>query len=103
MKLLCPERQPPEHGSRLWKSLFERCRLAVQRVFIETEHIKLDSFLKWAGIVATGGQARALLRENRVRVNGEPEERRGRKLRPGDEVHVQGAGTFRLEPGKGNQ
>jgi ribosome-associated protein len=54
------------------------------------ETIKLDQFLKLAGIVQTGGEAKMLIRMGEVRVNGEIETRRGRKLRHGDVVHVHG-------------
>ena len=47
---------------------------------IETEFIKLDAALKYAALVATGGEAK----EGRVTVNGEPCTMRGKKLRPGD-------------------
>jgi Uncharacterized conserved protein, COG2501 len=57
--------------------------------------IKLDQFLKLAGVVPTGGQAKQLIQAGQVRVNGEVENRRGRKLRPGDEVAV-GGGVWRV-------
>lgn len=57
---------------------------------IETEYIKLDSFLKAENIVASGGEAKILIAEGEVRVNGEVETRRGRKLRPGDRVEAGG-------------
>ncbi|MCF2972121.1 RNA-binding S4 domain-containing protein [Synechococcus sp. Nb3U1] len=52
--------------------------------------IKLDQFLKLAGVVSTGGQAKQLILAGQVRVNGQVETRRGRKLRFGDEVVVLG-------------
>ena len=55
-----------------------------------TEYIKLDSFLKAINEVGTGGEAKLLLAEGVVKVNGEVEMRRGRKLRPGDSVAVEG-------------
>ena len=54
------------------------------------EYIKLDQFLKLAQIVMTGGQAKAMILEGLVKVNGEVELRRGRKLRHGDRVEVEG-------------
>lgn len=54
------------------------------------EYIKLDQFLKLAQIAMTGGQAKALIQSGLVRVNGEVETRRGRKLRHGDRVLVAG-------------
>ncbi len=50
--------------------------------------IKLDQFLKLADIVQSGGEAKHLIRSGGVTVNGEPEIRRGRKLRAGDVVMV---------------
>ncbi|HAJ35037.1 MAG TPA: RNA-binding protein [Chloroflexi bacterium] len=54
------------------------------------ETIKLEQFLKLAQVVATGGQAKVLIQSGVVRVNGLVETRRGRKLRPGDQVEVDG-------------
>ncbi len=52
--------------------------------------MKLDQFLKWRGVSGTGGQAKLLIQSGAVRVNGEVETRRGRKLRRGDRVAVEG-------------
>lgn len=57
---------------------------------IKTESIKLDQFLKWANLAATGGEAKLMVQEGNVLVNGEIETRRGRTLVPGDEVEVKG-------------
>lgn len=54
------------------------------------EYIKLDQFLKLADIVSTGGQAKLLILDGMVRVNGVVETRRGRKLYDGDRVEVDG-------------
>jgi ribosome-associated protein len=54
------------------------------------ETIKLDQFLKLAQVVQTGGEAKVLIQSGQVMVNGEVETRRGRKLRPGDVVRVDG-------------
>jgi len=59
-------------------------------VQIETEYIKLDSFLKAVDVVSSGGEAKILIMEGLVLVNGEVEQRRGRKLRPGDRVVCDG-------------
>lgn len=53
---------------------------------IDTEFIKLDSFLKAVDAVSSGGEAKIIIGEGMVSVNGEVELRRGRKLRPGDKV-----------------
>ncbi|MCL6429916.1 MAG: RNA-binding S4 domain-containing protein [Anaerolineae bacterium] len=50
--------------------------------------IELDSFLKLKGLVGTGGQAKVLIQAGQVRVNGQVETRRKRKLREGDVVTV---------------
>jgi ribosome-associated protein len=55
---------------------------------IDTEYIKLDSFLKAVNIASSGGEAKFIITEGMVRVNGETELRRGRKLYPGDLVEV---------------
>lgn len=53
---------------------------------ISTPFIKLDSFLKAENMVASGGEAKIVIAEGLVTVNGEVELRRGRKLYPGDRV-----------------
>ena len=57
--------------------------------------IRLGQLLKLADLADSGGDAKALLESNAVRVNGEPETRRGRQLHPGDEVTV-GEATVRV-------
>jgi ribosome-associated protein len=57
---------------------------------ISTEYIKLDSFLKLVSEAGSGGEAKILIAEGLVSVNGVVESRRGRKLRPGDIVGVEG-------------
>lgn len=56
----------------------------------EDKHIQLDQFLKLMNVVGSGGEAKHLIREGGVLVNGESETRRGRKLRNGDQVEVGG-------------
>lgn len=57
-----------------------------QIIRIRTEYIKLDQFLKFAGLTETGGQAKELVLAGGVTVNGEPCLARGKKLRAGDVV-----------------
>jgi ribosome-associated protein len=52
--------------------------------------IRLGQALKVAGIVGSGGEAKQLLAEGEVTVNGEPEQRRGRQLHPGDTLAAHG-------------
>ena len=55
---------------------------------ITTDYIKLDSFLKGVNVVGSGGEAKIIISEGEVCVNGEIETRRGRKLYPGDRVSL---------------
>jgi len=48
--------------------------------------MKLDQFLKWNNIVSSGGEAKFLIKSSKIKVNGEIEKRRGRKLVKGDKV-----------------
>lgn len=57
---------------------------------IDTPFIKLDGFLKAENLAASGGEAKLLIIEGMVKVNGEIETRRGRKLYPGDQVELDG-------------
>ncbi len=52
------------------------------------EHITLDALLKAAGLAGSGGEAKTLIQQGGVLVNGEVDLRRGRKVRAGDEVAV---------------
>lgn len=62
----------------------------MERILIHTEFIKLDSLLKLAGLVETGGEAKLLIQNGQVEVNGEVCTMRGKKLRPGDTVTLDG-------------
>ncbi len=59
-------------------------------IAIRTEFIKLQDLLKFAGAVETGGDAKRIIQEGRVAVNGEPCAMRGKKLRPGDRAVIDG-------------
>lgn len=56
------------------------------QIKIQTEFIKLDALLKFAALVGTGGEAKYVISEGMVSVNGEACTMRGKKLRPGDTV-----------------
>ena len=62
--------------------------MRVRDVAISTEMIRLGQLLKLAGVIDSSGEAKAFLATTPVTVNGEPESRRGRQLRPGDEVRA---------------
>jgi ribosome-associated protein len=57
-------------------------------VEVRDQSIRLGQLLKLAGVAGTGGEAKALLADGVVSVNGEPEARRGRQLHGGDVVEV---------------
>ena len=61
-----------------------------REVPIRGEMIRLGALLKLAGLIGAGGEARAVLAEGGVLVNGEPERRRGRQLHHGDAVEAGG-------------
>lgn len=61
------------------------------KINIQTEFIKLDSFLKFSGAAADGGDAKSMIADGLVLVNGEPCLMRGKKLYPGDIVSADGA------------
>lgn len=64
-------------------------------ISIYTDFIKLDSFLKLAGIAGTGGHAKILIQEGEVKVNGDVCTMRGKKLFRGDEISFEGE-TFKI-------
>jgi ribosome-associated protein len=60
----------------------------IQEVEIYTETITLGQFLKWAGLVETGQQAKSVIQEGEVKLNGVVETRRGKQLQPGDIIEI---------------
>lgn len=60
-------------------------------ITITTEYIKLQDLLKFAAIASTGGEAKIMVQEGQVTVNGEVCTQRGRKIRLGDDVCANGA------------
>ena len=58
----------------------------MEKISINTEFIKLDSLLKFAALVGTGGEAKYVIGEGMVKVNGEVCTMRGKKIYPGDRV-----------------
>ena len=63
----------------------------MEKIEITTEFIKLDALLKFAALVGTGGEAKMVIADGLVGVNGETCTQRGKKLYPGDKVDFQGA------------
>lgn len=62
----------------------------------EEEYIKLGQLLKFAGVLDRGSDEKGFLAANDVKVNGKAENRRGAKIRPGDEVIVGGSLTIKV-------
>lgn len=62
----------------------------MENIEITTEYIKLQDLLKLAAAVQTGGEAKIVIQEGDVTVNGEVCTMRGKKLRPGDDVCFNG-------------
>ena len=65
-----------------------------EKITIETEFITLGQFLKLADVIQTGGMAKWFLSEHEIFINGEQDQRRGRKLRTGDKIQIAGFGEF---------
>lgn len=62
----------------------------METIAITTEFIKLQDLMKFADLVSSGGEAKVLIQEGEVSVNGAPCLQRGKKLRPGDTVSFRG-------------
>ena len=65
-----------------------------EEIKLNTEFITLGQFLKLADVIQSGGMAKWFLSENDIFINGEQDQRRGRKLRVGDKIHIPGHGEF---------
>ena len=64
------------------------------QIKIDTEYITLGQFLKVADLIQSGGMSKWFLSEHEVFINGEQDQRRGRKLRSGDEIRIPSFGTY---------
>ena len=60
----------------------------MKKINIVTEYITLGQFLKFANLISNGGEAKGFLAQNNPLVNGEPENRRGRKLYCKDQIII---------------
>ena len=60
----------------------------MQTIIITGEYIKLQDLLKFASLVSTGGEAKQLILDEQVTVNGEVCTMRGKKMRPGDKCAI---------------
>jgi ribosome-associated protein len=71
--------------------------MQTKKVQITTEFIKLEGLLKLEGVAMTGGEAKVIIQEGDVTVNGEVCTQRGKKIRPGDKVVVGGEVELTVE------
>lgn len=67
-----------------------------EEIRISTEFIKLDALLKFASLVGSGGEAKMLIQDGHVLVNGEVCTMRGKKIRSGDIVKLEGGGEVKV-------
>lgn len=65
-----------------------------EKIKLDTDFITLGQFLKLAEVIQSGGMAKWFLSENDIFINGEQDQRRGRKLRAGDKIQIPGFGEF---------
>ncbi|MCQ4021963.1 RNA-binding S4 domain-containing protein [Ruminococcus sp. zg-924] len=63
--------------------------MSIEKIYIDDEYIKLDSLLKFGGIAETGGQAKLLVQDGLVKLNGEVCTQRGKKIKDGDNVQFE--------------
>jgi S4 domain protein YaaA len=68
----------------------------MEKIEISSEFITLGQFLKLANIVYSGGIVKVFLEENKISVNGVSENRRGKKLYPGDKISIKKIGEYRI-------
>lgn len=64
--------------------------MSEEHIKINTEFIKLEALLKFAGVAETGGEAKLAIQNGEVKVNGELCTMRGKKLHPGDRAELDG-------------
>ena len=90
-----PRHLPPGEGKN--KPNQKEAAMETEHVKIHTEFIKLQDLLKFAGAVETGGDAKLIIQEGRVAVNGETCTMRGKKMRPGDSAVIDGETALVVE------
>lgn len=68
----------------------------MENLSIDTEYITLGQLLKMTNAISSGGMAKWFLEEHTVYVNGEAEQRRGKKLRHGDVINIPSVGRYKI-------
>ena len=67
----------------------------MNEIQVDTGIIKLDAFLKWAGIASQGSEAKFYIKNKEIKLNGEIETQRGKKLVKGDIIEFNGE-TYKI-------
>ncbi len=68
----------------------------MEEIGITTITIQLDQFLKWAGIVETGGQVKLFIEDGLILINGIQVHERRKKVQPGDIVEIKDIGIWKV-------
>lgn len=68
----------------------------MEQVKITTEYITLGQFIKFINLVESGGMVKAILQDYKISVNGDAENRRGKKLYPGDKITIKTIGEYKI-------
>ncbi len=68
----------------------------MELIEINTESIQLDQFLKWAGIVETGGQVKDWLADQMIEINGQLVTEKRKKLKDQDIITIKGIGPYQV-------
>ena len=68
----------------------------IEKIEVNTETIQLDQFLKWAGVLESGGQVKLMIEDEMILVNGQVETARRKKLHDGDVVEIKEMGSWQV-------
>lgn len=68
----------------------------MKKIQIKSDYITLGQFIKFADLIGSGGMAKPFLQDNIIYVNDLEENRRGKKLYPGDKVLIKSIGEYRI-------
>ncbi|WP_085022665.1 RNA-binding S4 domain-containing protein [Anaerovibrio sp. JC8] len=68
----------------------------MEKIEVNTETIQLDQFLKWAGVLESGGQVKLMIEDEMILVNGTVETARRKKLHDGDVVEIKEMGSWQV-------
>ena len=68
----------------------------IEKIEVNTETIQLDQFLKWAGVLESGGQVKLMIEDEMILVNGIVETARRKKLHDGDVVEIKEIGSWQV-------